>query len=170
MSVPPAQWTHSVRDTAYLVSTDKSLLDLDFIKASFQSEAMYWTKAVSDRSMALLIENSECFGLYEESTSGRKQVGFARIVTDYATLAYLTDVIVSEEHRGGGLGKWLIKCVDERVEKMEDLRRFILLTGKGSKAIPFYQGFGLSETTLDRDGLVLMVKTGPGATLSLSHT
>lgn len=114
--------------------------------------------------MDLLINNSCCFGLYVEDSAGPKQIGFARVVTDYATLAYLTDVLVDEEYRGSGLGKWLIKCVDEVVGAMEDLRRYLLLTSKGSRTIPFYEGFGLSATSLDQDGLVCMVKTGPGAT------
>lgn len=164
MSAPSQSWTHSDGQSNFLISTEKSDLDHEFIKSSFALKDMYWTKVVSDRSLELLINNSCCFGLYVRHPSGLKQIGLARLITDYATLAYLTDVIILEEHQGSGLGKWLIKCVLEVVESMEDLRRFILLTSKGGRAVPFYEGFGMSASSLDEDGLVCMVRVGPGAT------
>jgi GNAT superfamily N-acetyltransferase len=91
----------------YVVSTDAALLDLDFICASLAGS--YWAqnrpRAVIEKS----IRNSLCFGIYERQS--RRQVGFARIVTDGATISWLGDVVVDERHRKRGLGKLLVSSV-----------------------------------------------------------
>ena len=89
----------------YLLNDDKSRLDLDTVCALLQRT--YWA---ADRSRELIeksIQHSECFGLFHRGG----QIGFARVVTDYATFAYLGDVIVAAEHRGRGLGKWMVECI-----------------------------------------------------------
>lgn len=168
MAAPVQEWTNTIGNKSYLISTDKAKLDRTFIRDIFACSDTYWTKSVSERSLNLLIANSCSFGVYLQppdasNDKNPKQIGLARLVTDYATLAYLTDVLILEEHRGGGLGRWLIGCVDEVVQAMPDLRRFLLLTSKGSKTVPFYEGFGLSAASLEADGLCVMVKKGPGA-------
>jgi len=91
----------------FVVSTDPSLLQVDFIHAALGRT--YWaakrTRAVVEES----IRNSTCFGLYESGTG--RQVGFARIVTDRATFSWIADVLVDEGFRGRGLGRWLVSCV-----------------------------------------------------------
>jgi GNAT superfamily N-acetyltransferase len=90
----------------YTISTDKARLDLQMIH-DFLSRVAYWAL---DRPFDVIqrsIEHSLCFGVYR----GTQQVGFARVVTDYATFGWLCDVFVLESHRGQGLGKWLIKTV-----------------------------------------------------------
>jgi GNAT superfamily N-acetyltransferase len=90
---------------AYELSDDKSRLDLNIICALLGGT--YWA---SDRPRAVMkraVQNSVCFGLYHEG----RQVGFARAITDFATFAYLGDVIIAPEHRGHGLGKWMMECV-----------------------------------------------------------
>ena len=70
----------------------------------------YWAKGISREIVARSIEHSLCFGVYEDAHA---QVGFARVITDFATVAYLGDVFVLESHRGRGLSKWLMECIME---------------------------------------------------------
>jgi len=90
----------------YVISTDPGRLDLDVIHGYLSGES-YWAKRRPRDVMQRAIEHSLCFGVY----AGEEQVGFARVVTDYATFAWLCDVFILEAHRGQGLGKWLIESV-----------------------------------------------------------
>ena len=90
----------------YRISTDKARLDHDFIH-HWLSTSSYWAQERPRDVVDTSIEHSVCFGLYE----GDRQVGFARLVTDQATFAWLCDVFIAKSHRGRGLGKWLIACV-----------------------------------------------------------
>ena len=91
----------------YSITTDPGRLDLDAIHA-FLSRS-FWAEGIPKETVAKAIANSLCFGLYERA-SGR-QVGLSRVVTDHATFAYLCDVYVLEEHRGRGLGKFMMRAV-----------------------------------------------------------
>src|SRR6478735_1742483 len=104
----------------YTVSTDKSKLDLDVIY-TFLSEESYWAQGRPRDVIERSIKHSECFGVYK----GREQVGFARVVTDYATFAWVADVFVLSEHRGHGLGHWLMECMVSHPE-MQNMRRWAL--------------------------------------------
>lgn len=90
----------------YVISTDPGRLDLDVIHG-YLSGASYWAKGRPRAVTQQAIEHSLCFGVY----AGEEQVGLARVVTDYATFAWLCDVFILEAHRGQGLGKWLIESV-----------------------------------------------------------
>ena len=105
----------------FLVSTDPTKLDVDAVHA-FLSHA-YWCEGIPWEIVARALQNSLCFGLYDDG----KQIGLARVVTDRATFAYLCDVYVLESHRGSGLGKWLISCVMAHPQ-LQGLRRFNLVT------------------------------------------
>lgn len=111
-----------VRRGEYLISTDRARLDVDLI-STFLSERAYWApgrpRAVVERSLA----NSLCFGVY----AGAAQAGLARVVTDYATFAWVCDVFILEAHRGQGLSKWLIETVVAHPE-LQGLRRMLLAT------------------------------------------
>ena len=89
----------------YTLSDDKSQLDLEVVTTLLH--ATYWAVNRSREAIAKSVEHSVCFGLFHSS----RQVGFARAVTDYATFTYLCDVIVAPEHRGRGLGKWIVECM-----------------------------------------------------------
>ncbi|MBY0114345.1 MAG: GNAT family N-acetyltransferase [Phycisphaerales bacterium] len=99
----------------YIVSTDKSRLDRDAIHAFLST--CYWSPGIARECVDRAIEHSLCWGVYDTSTprEGRDgvfaQVGFARVVTDRASFAYLCDVFVLESHRGAGLGKLLMKAI-----------------------------------------------------------
>ena len=106
----------------FLISTDRARLDLDVLH-SFLTNC-YWAKGIPREVVAMSIEHSLCFGVYDGSGA---QVGFARVVSDFATVAYLGDVFVLESRRGRGLGKWLMECI-MRHPALQNLRRWILLT------------------------------------------
>src|ERR1700674_4466075 len=109
------------RKGAFTVSTDRERLDLDVVHG-FLTEC-YWAKGIPREVVARSIENSLCFGLYSQC----KQVGFARVISDYATYAYIGDVFVLESFRGQGLGKWLMECIMQH-PRLQGLRRWSLIT------------------------------------------
>jgi GNAT superfamily N-acetyltransferase len=117
----------------FVVSDDPSRLDLATIHR-FISVESYWAEGISESLLARAIRNSLCFGLYR----GARQLGFARMVTDRATYGYLCDVYVEREHRGSGLGKWLVACVLEHPD-LQGLRRIALMT---RDAHDLYRPFG----------------------------
>ncbi len=108
--------------STYTVSTDKSRLDLNLIYEFLNTES-YWAKGIPRDTFEKSISGALCFGVYQ----GTKQVAFARIITDYATVAYLGDVFVLPEHRGQGISKLLLKTIHAHPE-IQGLRRWILLT------------------------------------------
>ncbi|MEO5689779.1 MAG: GNAT family N-acetyltransferase [Burkholderiaceae bacterium] len=116
----------------YDISTDPSRLQLDSIHAFLTRS--YWSPGIPKDVVARGIANSMCFGLYQ----GEAQVGFARVITDKATFAYLADVYVLEAHRGQGLSKRLVEQILAHPELM-GLRRFLLAT---SDAHGLYAQFG----------------------------
>jgi GNAT superfamily N-acetyltransferase len=120
----------------FLISTDKALLQVDTIQA-FLSEDSYWAKTRTREQTERAIENSICFGLYQ----GGDQIGFARVVTDKATFAYLGDVFILHSHRGGGLGKWLMETVVSHPE-LKGLRRWVLAT---RDAHDLYKKYGFDQ-------------------------
>jgi len=106
----------------FTISTDKQRLDLAVIH-KFLSEDSYWARERSIEQTKTAIENSICFGLYD----GDKQIGFARVVSDKATFAYIGDVFVLSEYRGRGLSKWLMQVIVDHPE-LQGLRRWVLAT------------------------------------------
>jgi len=122
----------------FVISTGRDRLDLDVIHG-FLTES-YWAKGIPRDVVARSIENSLCFGIYSEG----KQVGFARVISDYATYAYIGDVFVLETHRGHGLGKWLMECVMQH-PRLQGLRRWSLLT---DDAHGLYAQFGFTPLKL----------------------
>jgi len=119
----------------FLISTDPARLDLDVIHEFLTN--CYWAKGIPRNVVARSIEHALCFGVYDGSGA---QVGFARVVSDFATVAYLGDVFVLESHRGHGLGKWLMECIMQH-PALQDLRRWILLT---RDAHGLYSQFGFT--------------------------
>ena len=112
---------YELRQGSYGISTDPARLDLDVIHGYLSRS--YWAEGVPREVVARSLEHSLNFGLYE----WERQVGFARVISDRATYAYLADVFVLESHRGRGLGVFLIDAVMSHPE-LEGLRRFGLVT------------------------------------------
>jgi ribosomal protein S18 acetylase RimI-like enzyme len=102
----------------------------------------YWATARSKEVIIKSIENSFCFGVYDKD----KQIGFARMITDYATYAYLCDVIIDEEYRGQGIGKALVGYIMERPE-LEDVRSMWLSTSDAHKLYEKYGFEGVNDTS-----------------------
>ena len=118
----------------FLISTDPKLLNLDVIH-DFLTHC-YWAKGIPRDVLVRSVEHSLCFGVYD----GTAQVGFARVISDFATIAYLGDVFVLESHRGRGLSRWLMECV-MRHPSLQSLRRWILLTRDAHR---LYEKFGFT--------------------------
>jgi N-acetylglutamate synthase-like GNAT family acetyltransferase len=116
---------HESRRDEFLISTDKSLIDLDAVHDVLAR--VYWSERIPRDTVKRGIDNSMVFGIYDESGAPRRQVGFARVITDKATFAYLSDVFVIESCRGRGLSKWLMDVILAHPD-LQGLRRFCLLT------------------------------------------
>jgi GNAT superfamily N-acetyltransferase len=110
------------RSGEFFISTDPTLLDLSVIH-DFLSNESYWAPGIPIETQRRANDGSLCFGLYQND----QQIGFARVVTDRATFAWLCDVFVLEAYRGLGLSKWLMECVMSHPE-LQGFRRFILGT------------------------------------------
>jgi len=118
----------------YSISTDKSRLDLDFIHGFLA--ACYWAEGIPREVVQRSIDNALCFGVFH----GNQQVGFARVITDYATYAYIGDVFIVESHRGRGLATRMMKAIMEHAD-LQGLRRWSLVT---DDAHGLYRQFGFT--------------------------
>ena len=115
-----------------VLTTDRGRLDIALIHG-FLKDA-YWAGGIPEEIVSRSIRNSLCFGVYE----GPRQVGFARVISDYATFAYLADVFVVESHRGKGIGTWLMECIMSHPD-LQGLRKWHLAT---RDAHALYRRFG----------------------------
>jgi GNAT superfamily N-acetyltransferase len=125
--------THSHLE--YQVSTDPARLDIEVIH-SYLTQS-YWAAGIARERVERSIAHSLCFGLYHLGN----QVGFARVISDFTTFAYLADVFVLESHRGRGLSKWMMACILDHPE-LQGLRRWMLGT---RDAHGLYAQFGFTE-------------------------
>jgi GNAT superfamily N-acetyltransferase len=119
----------------FTISTDPRRLDIDRI-VDMLSRA-YWAIGRPRERTERAIQNSLVFGVYE----GDKQIGVARVVTDYSIFAYLCDVFIREEYRAHGLGKWLIETILEHPD-LKEMRRWVLVT---SDAHELYRRYGFTS-------------------------
>jgi len=119
----------------FTISTDRSLLDFDVIHRYLDQES-YWSKGIPVEKLKTAIEHSICFGVYHNKT----QVGFARVITDEATFAYIADVFVLPQFRKQGLSKWLIQTI-RNYPVLQGLRRWSLAT---ADAHGLYTQFGFT--------------------------
>ncbi|WP_433928508.1 GNAT family N-acetyltransferase [Sorangium cellulosum] len=117
-----------------VISSDKSLLDLDRIHAVLASA--YWSKGIPREVVERAIQGSLCFGVYKAGA----QIGFARVITDHATFAYLADVFIVEEEKQRGYGKALIAHITEALGRLR-LRRTLLAT---ADAHGLYRQYGFT--------------------------
>ena len=122
-----------VRET-FTVTCDPAKLDRAVI-AQFLAST-YWAKGIPAATVERSLENSLCFAVLD----GDRQIGFARVISDRATFAYLADVFIVPEYRGKGLSKWLMECVVSHRD-LQGLRRWLLAT---RDAHGLYEKFGFT--------------------------
>lgn len=137
------------RRNALLLSTDRARVDFDAVLAMLHRS--HWGGSVTRDILERAVENSITVGVY----SDRTQLGFARVVTDLTTYAYLTDVIVSESARGQGIGSWMVEAIIAHPD-LQGLRRIALLT-RDAQAL--YAKFGF---TTDMPVSTYMERRGAG--------
>ena len=122
----------------FTISTDQARLDMDVIHGFLNTS--YWATGRSRETIQRSIENSLAFGVYQ----GQQQVGFARVITDYATFAWIADVFILDSVRGRGLGKWLMEIIIGHPE-LQGFRRWVLAT---KDAHELYRRFRFNELRL----------------------
>lgn len=117
----------------YIISTDNQRLNIPLIH-DFISNQSYWGQGRKIEIVQLALKNSLNFGLYKNT----EQIGFARVVTDYCTFAWLADVFIVESFRGAGLSKWLMEVIMNH-PLLVNMRRWVLATKDAHK---LYEQFG----------------------------
>lgn len=125
----------------YLISTEKKRLQIKRVH-HFLSQESYWCVGIPEEVVCRAVENSICFGIYDLSHQEVIQVGFSRIVTDYATFAWVCDVYVEKEHRARGLSKKMVEMIVAHPQ-LQGLRRICLATVSAHK---LYEKFGFQVT------------------------
>lgn len=126
---------HTWSKGEFEISSDPARIDLAAVHEFLTNS--YWAKGIPMETVRRSIENAICFGIYLET----RQIGFARVVTDRATFAYLADVFVLPPYRGRGLSKWLMECILSHPE-LQGLRRWMLAT---RDAHALYQQYGFKS-------------------------
>ena len=132
-----------IENNGYRIVTDNEMMDVEMIH-HFISTQSYWAQNIPKETVAKSIRNSFCFGIFLQN----KQVGFARLITDKATFAYLADVFVLPEHRGKGLSKWLMNFIHHHPE-LQELRGWLLRT---KDAHGLYEQFGWNKLNEEQVG------------------
>lgn len=172
-----------------LISTSLNLLDREWITTAFGTEDMYWAKPLLPDQLELMLEHSLTLGMYRTSPSTPspksavepssprtpsptledegadeklEQIGMARIVTDYVTFVYLTDVYVVPGYRKDGLGKWIVACCKEVIDGTPELRRALLLTSTGLGRRFYERELGWWDVGEERESLACMTLKGWG--------
>lgn len=126
---------HTWSRAEFEISSDPARIDLHAVYEFLTNS--YWAKGIPLETVQRSIANALCFGIYHE----KRQIGFARVVTDRATFAYLADVFVLPSYRGRGLSKWLMECILSHPE-LQGLRRWMLAT---RDAHALYQQYGFKS-------------------------
>lgn len=119
----------------FTITCDPKKQDIGVIH-EFLSQS-YWSKGIPKKTLEKSLNGSLCFALLH----GKEQVGFARVISDFATIAYLGDVFILTEYRGKGLSKWLMDCVTSHPD-LQGLRRWLLAT---ADAHGLYEKYGFTE-------------------------
>lgn len=129
----------SYRRQPYLISTASDKINVDCVHR-FLADESYWVPGITKPAVERLLKFALCYGVYDCSDGDEVQIGFARVITDYASFAYLADLFILSNYRGRGLGKWLISCILAHPE-LQSLRKWMLNT---KDAQGLYQQFGFT--------------------------
>ena len=119
----------------YLITTDPAAVDIDVVHHYLSTES-YWAKGIPRETVARAVQHSICFSVLQEGAL----VGFARVTSDHATVAYMGDVFVLPAHRGRGIATWLMECITSHPD-LQGLRRWMLAT---ADAHGLYAKFGFT--------------------------
>jgi GNAT superfamily N-acetyltransferase len=122
----------------FTISADPQRLDLKTVHGYLTRS--YWATGIPLEVVEKSARNSFCFGVYD----GEKQIGFARVITDFATTGYLADVFILEEYQGRGLGIWLIECIMNHPD-LQGFRKWVLVT---KDAHGLYEKFGFRKLAM----------------------
>lgn len=133
----------------FAISTDPARLDIPRIHR-YLAEESYWARNIPRDLLKKALANSRCYGIYQDATL----VGFGRLITDYATFAYVGDVFVLQSHRGQGLSKWLVECMLADPE-VQGLRNWTLYT---KDAQDLYGRFGFRNPENPADVMTIKKK------------
>ena len=128
---------YTVTKNNYIITDKKSKIDIDYVH-DFLTKS-YWSPGVKLQIVKKAMQGSLCFGIYNKD----KQIGYARMITDKATFAYLADVFIEEKFRGRGLGKWLVEVILAH-PGLQGLRRIMLAT---KDAHQLYEQCGFTSIT-----------------------
>jgi len=148
---------HECGQSELSISTDPSRLDLDVIHGFLAGS--YWAAGIPRELVARAIRHSTCFGAFD----GGEQVGFARVISDHATFAYVCDVFVVESHRGRGVGKRLMAAIKSHPD-LQDLRRWVLFT---RDAHDLYRQYGFTEGS--QPERLMEIRSGPYPAVSAAR-
>lgn len=138
-----------IAENGFIFSDDKNKIDITAVHR-FLSTASYWAMGIPFETVEKSVKNSLCFGIYKD----KRQVGFARWITDAATFAYLADVYIEEEFRGQGLSKSLMSLMMFH-EDLQGLRRYQLAT---RDAHSLYQQFGFEPLEQPENSMAILIK------------
>lgn len=138
--------THFFEEAGFAISTEKYWLDIPMIH-QYLSEESYWAQHIPMELVKKSIDHSLCFGVYQRG----KQVGFARVITDQSTFAYLADVFILSPFRGQGLAKWLMEHIHQYPD-LQGLRRWMLMT---KDAHNLYTRFGWEPVPESHTGRIM---------------
>lgn len=133
----------------FTISTDPEKLDASVVH-NYLSNQSYWAKGVSFDQVARSMQYALCFGVYADDIDGEKQIGFARVISDFTTFAYISDVFILESFQGQGLGKWLVEFLLSHPE-LQNLRRWTLNT---RDAHTLYTQFGFEPLANPESALI----------------
>lgn len=144
---------HELREGEFLASDDRAHVDFGIVHGFLTT--CYWSAGIPRGLVEKAAANSLCFGVYRAALgSAREQVGFARVVTDRATFAYLADVFVLDAWRGRGLSKLLMRCIMTHPE-LHGLRRWLLMT---KDAHGLYRQFGWEVSSTPERVMEIIVR------------
>ena len=160
----------------FLISTDPALIDLPTLNDAFDSDFLYWAKRLPEDALQDMLDMSLNFGLYATTnaistaqadpskTANTKPplIGFARLITDNVTFAYLTDVYILSEYRNQGLGEWLVRTVQEVLNEMPWLRRSMAILGDQRLAQWYEKHMGMNITGGEGSGVWVISRRGEG--------
>lgn len=162
---PPFQAERLVDGTKFLISDNVDFVSYDFVNTAFGGSDMPWADPLKPEDLRVMLNKSTLLSLYRVKDGNQQpldrghleQIGMARLITDHITFAWLTDVYVLGEYRKLGLGKWLIQCCQEVLDRMPALRRAMLITSNPPEKIKFYEKhFGMDVVVQDPNKLVVM--------------